>query len=328
MAERAVQPVGSGRAGAWIVVLAMLMLPGLWTCCSVSGQTALVNDGAAPATNTSLSAIQIPLIFPGMFMQGTDSAQFQTPPGGHRLDLRAPSGERIEGLFCPASVEVGIDTAHRPTVLYFYGNGQCLATSLEQVALLRRCGADVLIADYLGYGLSEGKPSEAGCYAAATALYDYAMAQPNIDHSKLVAAGWSLGAAVAIDLAARKNMAGLITLSAFTSMRDMAHLQFPSISPLLVEHPFLSRDKIRAVTCRTLMIHGRRDTLVPLTMSGELRNVAAGKPLTYLPISGAGHNDLFLVGGKQIETTIRSFLRKLDSGPIPTSQPGASSLMD
>lgn len=245
-------------------------------------------------------------------------AQYQAPPGGQRLELRTTNGQRIEALFCPASLAREADAAHRPTVIFFYGNAQWLAVALDQVDLFRRCGANVLIADYLGFGLSDGKPSEAGCYAVATALYDYAMSRPDIDHGKLIASGWSLGAAVAIDLASRKSMAGLITMSAYTSKRDMARLQFPTISPMAIEHPFLNRDKIRTITCPTLIIHGRRDTLVPFTMSQELRAVAAGKPLTYLPIDDANHNDLFLIGGKQIESAISTFLAQLANQPAST----------
>jgi len=287
--------------GFGLLTLAMLAC----FCLRATAQTAPSDDA------TSFSAAQIPLIFPGMSMQGTDEAKYDPPAGGQRLELRAPGGQRIEALFCPALTEPGDEAAHRPTVLYFYGNGQCLAAALAQVDMLRRCGANVLIADYLGYGLSDGKPSESGCYAVATALYDHAMSRKDIDRDKLVAAGWSLGAAVAIDLASRKNMSGLVTLSAYTSKRDLARRQFPHVAPEAIEHPFLSRDKIRTITCPTLIIHGRRDTLVPFAMSAELRSAAAGKPLTYLPIDEAGHNDLMSVGGEQIEAALRSFLEQV-----------------
>lgn len=295
----------------WILVLLTLMLAGGSSCRNVSGQSNAANED-------SFSSRQIPLIFPGMSTQGTPMAQYQIPEGAQRLELRAPTGERIEAIFCPASLVPGAGSTTRPTIIYSYGNAQCLAMALGQVDLLRRCGTNVLIADYLGFGLSEGKPSEAGCYAAANALYDYALTRHDIDNKRLIAAGWSLGAAVAIDLASRKSMAGLITVSAYTSKRDMARLQFPTISPNAIEHPFLNRDKIRNITCPTLIIHGRLDTLVPFSMSAELRDAAAGRPLTYLPIEGAGHNDVFAIGDKQIETAIRTFVAQLGNQPAST----------
>lgn len=269
-------------------------------CVAATAQTPSANDA-------SFSARQIPLIFPGMSMQGTDEARYELPQGAQRLALRSPAGEHIEAVFWPAET----DSARRPTILYFYGNAQCINHALKQTAVFRRSGANILIADYLGYGLSAGKPSESNCYATALALYDQAMTRKDIDRTKLVSAGWSLGAAVAIDLASRKSMAGLITLSGYTSKRDMARHQFPTISPMAIEHPFLSKDKIRTVHCPTLIIHGRRDTLVPFAMSAELRDAAAGRPLTYLPIDNAAHNDLFLLAENQIESAITTFLKQL-----------------
>lgn len=90
---------------------------------------------------------------------------------------------------------------------------------------------------------------------------------------------------------------------------------------MAIEHPFLSRDKIRSITCPTLIVHGRRDTLVPFSMSSELRTAAAGKPLTYLPIDDAGHNDLFRLGEKPIAEAMRQFLKQVNDQPGPTSQP-------
>lgn len=289
---------------------------------SLAVLAALALAGGALAAE-SFSEAQVPLIFPGMSMQGTEEARYDVPAGGERLELKSAGGERIEALFCRA---MGDRPETRPTVIWFYGNAQCLAHALGQVEMLRRCGANVLIGDYLGYGLSEGKPSEAGCYATADALYAHAMQRKDIDAKKLVAGGWSLGAAVAIDLASRKPMAGLMTFSAYTSKRDLARRQFPEVRPEAIEHPFLSLDKIRTITCPTLIVHGRRDTLVPFAMSEALREAAAGKPVEYLPIGRAGHNDLFLVGGGEIEEEVRGFLGKMtndgrnDQEPNPNDQ--------
>jgi pimeloyl-ACP methyl ester carboxylesterase len=273
---------------------------------------------AGTGAEESFSQRQIPLIFPGMQYQNTAEAQYQLPPDATPLQLRTADGVKIEAVFWPAAKTDG-NPAAMPTIIYFYGNAQCINYALAQAAVLRRCGANVLLGDYPGFGLSAGKPSESGCYAEAEALYEWASRQDGIDHGKLISAGWSLGAAVAIDLAARHDMAGLITFSAYTSKRDMARRQFPDVPPEAIEHPFLSRDKIRHITCPTLLVHGRQDTLVPFTMSTEMREAAAGKPLTYLPIDDAAHNDLFLKGGKQIEAAVRQFLAERAAGP--TSRP-------
>jgi len=282
----------------------------------------IAGSAAAQATQPTaidaFSSLQARLIFPGMITQGAAVAHYEVPRGAERVELRAPGGERIEALFCPASRG---NSTSRPTIIYFYGNGQCLAQALSEVAFMRDCGANVLAADYLGYGLSEGKPSETGCYATALALHEHASQRRDIDPAKLIACGWSLGAAVAIDLAQKKQTAGLITLSAFTSMRDVARQQFPYATPDLLEHPFLNLEKIRDIRCPTLLIHGREDTLVPFSMSAELRAASAGRPVNYLAIARAGHNDLFAVGRAPIKRAISRLVDQVSRETSSTRAP-------
>jgi pimeloyl-ACP methyl ester carboxylesterase len=92
----------------------------------------------------------------------------------------------------------------RPTVIFFYGNGACLAYMGEVFNGFRRLGMNVLVPEYPGYGMSGGKPTEKGFYAAADAGYDYLAQRPDIDHDRIDAAGWSMGSAVAVDLASRR----------------------------------------------------------------------------------------------------------------------------
>src|SRR5262249_1596054 len=59
------------------------------------------------------------------------------------------------------------ETPEAGAVLVAHGNGGNVSHRGALAADLRRTlGAGVLIFDYPGYGKSEGKPTEAGCYAA------------------------------------------------------------------------------------------------------------------------------------------------------------------
>lgn len=61
--------------------------------------------------------------------------------------------------------------------------------------LLKRMADDLQITifgfDYPGYGTATGKPSEAGCFAAASAVWDYVREQ--VPTAKIVVFGRSLG---------------------------------------------------------------------------------------------------------------------------------------
>ena len=122
----------------------------------------------------------------------------------------------------------------RPALVYFYGNAMCLAYAESEFDRFRRLGLNVLIPDYLGYGLSGGKASEIGCRETAETAYQ-ALIRAASPPSRIIAGGWSLGGAVAIDLASRRQVGGLIAFSTFTSTHDMALNICPDpIAPLVL----------------------------------------------------------------------------------------------
>jgi fermentation-respiration switch protein FrsA (DUF1100 family) len=129
--------------------------------------------------------------------------------------------------------------------------------------------------------------------------------------SQIIVGGWSLGGAVAIDLAYRQPVGGLIAFSTFTSMQDMALTLIPLPLPrFLFAHKFDSLSKMPAIICPILLGHGRRDTLAPFPMHERLAS-AARAPLTSLVIDGAEHNDFYDVGGKQLDAAITTFVGRL-----------------
>jgi hypothetical protein len=156
--------------------------------------------------------------------------------------------------------------------------------------------------------MSGGKPSEMGCYAAANAAYDYVLKRDDIDPKLIVTIGWSLGAASAIELADTRPVAGVVTVSAFTSLRDMAHQFIPWLPmSLIMRYRFDNLSKVAEISCPILIVHGTEDELVPLAMAGRLAAAAKGKATRYNVIGG-GHNDVFKVGGIALLDQISKFL--------------------
>jgi uncharacterized protein len=262
-----------------------------------------------------LDAFQTRLIFPGSTTQGTSEGAIEPPPGVELVTLQTDEGVRVVAAFGAALTERGAarpDAKHRPTLLYFYGNGMCLRWSVDtDLERFRRLGFNVLIPDYVGYGLSGGDPGEPGCYATADTCYDHLHTRHDIDPDKIVAVGRSLGGAVAIDLAARRPLAGLVTFCTFTRMVEMAHRRFRFLpARLLLRHKFDSLGKIARVTCPILFGHGSDDDFVPATMSAVLA-AAATAPVTTFTVGGANHSDFYEVGGPQILEALKTFTERV-----------------
>ena len=280
----------------------------------------LANAAAAPYRLAALYFAQTRLIFPGRRTQGQPAAAVRpAAPGVELLALDTACGQRVAALFGPAASPDGAtlpDAASRPTVLFFYGNGHYLANHhlAHLFDALRRIGVNVMVPEYVGYGLSTGDACEAGCYATADAAWRHLLSRGDVDPSRIVAAGASLGGAVAIDLASREpRVAGLITLITFSSMPDMARVVQPSM-PIwrFIRHKFESEAKMPRVACPTLIIHSTGDALVPYAMADRLA-AACGGPVSRLKIEGAGHSSVEMLegGGGAIYDAMTAFLAKV-----------------
>lgn len=264
------------------------------------------------------------VILPGAAHQGHAEAILQPNPRYELLSLKLEGGTEIAAEFGWA-----LDTEGRPiptngcrTILFFYGNGAYLARGQRLFEGLRRTGVNVLIPEYPGFGMSQGQPSESGCYAAADAAYAYLMGRSDIDGSRIIAAGHSLGGGVAIDLASRRPVAGLITLSTFTSIRDVLHADLPALvrclAPLLAARcKFDSLAKIPKVSCPILIVHGTADTLMPPQMAERLAKAATAK-VTRLSVAGADHLSVLDVSADDPWRAIARWIREIDPHKRPS----------
>ena len=222
--------------------------------------------------------------------------------------LEAADNVRIHGWFIPAE-----SATH--TVLLFHGNGGNLTDRIEKFALLHSLMLNVFAIDYRGYGRSEGRTSEAGLYADADAAYDYLCREKGTEPGTIALYGESLGGAVAVDLASRKPVGAVILESTFTSAGDMALKALPFLPPALYLRTKLdSLGKIREINAPLLIMHGTRDTTVPIEHARRLYE-RASQPKTLVEIPGVGHNDMFVVAEQVYMRSLKEFLGELREPP-------------
>lgn len=253
-------------------------------------------------------SLETKLLFPGSATQGRADSVIEPGGGFELVTLRSRDGTRLVAVFGAAIGRGGrpaANAAAAPTVLFFYGNGSCAEQMVEEFIRFRQMGANCMIPDYPGYGMSGGRPSEEGFYEAADAAYDYLMQRPGINPDRIAVAGWSMGAAVAIDLASRRKVLALETISAFTTLPQVAHTVTPWLPvSLVLRSKFDNLSKIRGITCPVVIVHGALDRVVPPEMAGQLAAAAQGVATLHM-ITGAGHNDVFTVGGDALWRDLR-----------------------
>jgi fermentation-respiration switch protein FrsA (DUF1100 family) len=219
----------------------------------------------------------------------------RTPPGeaglgaAEEIVLDTADGEKVIAWHVPPR-------GNKPVVLYFHGNGASLRYRVERFRALTADGTGLLALSYRGYGGSSGSPSETGLIADATAAYEFAAARYPAE--RIVLWGESLGSGVAVALAAERKVSRIVLESPFTSAADIgAAVYWFMPVRLLMKDQFRSDLRIGKVNVPILILHGDRDTVVPLAF-GERLYAMANEPKKIVRFRGAGHVNLDSFGAQ------------------------------
>ena len=251
-----------------------------------------------------LYLVQERLIFlPRLLPESTRHA-LRELPGVIEIEARTTDGTRLHGW-----LRHGAEEAARPgLVIYFGGNAEEVSGQVLEAGALAPWSLAAF--NYRGYGLSEGRPSEAALVADALVAHDQLAAREDIDPERIVVFGRSLGGGVAVQLAAARPVRGVVLVSPFDSLKSVGRRHYPFVPvSLLLRHPFDSVARAPDIEAPLLVLAGERDRIVPSTHSKRLFDAWRG-PKRWDLLSGADHNGIHL--HPDYWPAIREFLGSLD----------------
>jgi pimeloyl-ACP methyl ester carboxylesterase len=209
------------------------------------------------------------------------------PEGAERLAVRTPDGETLHGVYLKPVSEGG---GKRTLVLGFGGNawnGQHAAEYLHDVFP----EAHVVAFHYRGYRPSTGRPSAVALMDDAPLAFDEAVRRVRPDRT--IVTGFSVGTGVAANLSRRRELAGLILVTPFDSLKAVAKNNYPWLPvDLLFEHEFPAGRDLAGGHTPVAIIVAERDEIIPPERTAALRRQIPDL-LFDRTIVGAGHNDIY-----------------------------------
>ena len=244
-------------------------------------------------------AMQRKMLYPRDHTQQQPTAKNSVP--GLEVIMLDTSEGPVEAWFIPAAKPVssregtpseksGSDAPQRrATVIFAHGNAELIDNNVGGLMRYRAMGVNVLLVEFRGYGRSAGSPSQAAIVEDFAKAFDLIANRPDVDRRRIVYHGRSIGGGVVTALAStpRREPAALVLESPFLSVKRMANrMGFPSF---LVLDPFDNEAVIPKLECPVLIMHGKRDSIIPFADGEALGKLA--KRGTFVAYD-CDHNDL------------------------------------
>jgi len=200
------------------------------------------------------------------------------------------------------------DINNYKTILYLHGNAGSLENRIHKVNHFNDMNINFLLLAWRGFNGNAGKPTEQGLYQDAKSAVRWLMNQ-GISEENIIIYGESLGTGVATEIAQKKNFAGVILESPFTSMVAAGKSKYP-IFPikLLLKDKYESDKKIKNIMSPILVMHGEADQIVPFWMGEKIYEIANQPKYSYF----TKYDDHMMEFDENLVLALKAFIKSLN----------------
>ena len=194
-----------------------------------------------------------------------------------------------------------------PLIIYFGGNAEEVSYMIGNANQFS--GYSLLLMNYRGYGLSEGSPNEIILCRDADLIYEEMVKRGEIDKEKIIVMGRSIGSGLAVHIADKKKVCGVVLITPYDSLVSVAQKKI-RIAPvsLILRNRFESIRKAPTIKVPLLVLAARNDQVIPPCHTENLAEQWGGK-VDIKILDGADHNTIQYAD--QYWETIQKFLREI-----------------
>ena len=173
------------------------------------------------------------------------------------------------------------DIKKNKTLLFFHGNAGDLTNRVHKLNKLKDLDLNILLISWRGFSGNKGTPTEKNLYIDAEKSIEW-LNNLGVNNNKIILYGESLGTGVAVEMGKKNSFHSIILESPFTSIENAAKIYYPYLPiKLLLKDRFDSVNKIKLIKLPILILHGKKDDIVPFFMGKELFEKANSPKYSY-----------------------------------------------
>ncbi len=230
-----------------------------------------------------------------------DSPEFNGNLFFPRPDLKTPPPTAVD-IYVQAKDQVKLHVRRYPdegakfVLLYFHGNGEIASDYDDLAEIFSSLNAELIVAEYRGYGRSDGQPTLRRTLEDAHLIYQSLLEEGLLSRGCCVM-GRSLGSASAIELSSKHDaISACVIESGYADPVPLVERRGLRIEKTTDEEnsSFNNSHKIASVNCPTLIMHGEDDFLISSKEAEENFRCAGTKEKTLEILEGVGHNDMMM----------------------------------
>ena len=179
---------------------------------------------------------------------------------------------------------------NKPAILFLHGNAGQIATFAPYLFPYIREGYTVLMMEYRGFGNTRGTISQKAVVQDAASAFDWLKGR---GYPKIIVYGYSFGTAFACALTEVRQPDGLILTSPFSSLDKLVSEKPVPFAQFALKDAYRSVDYLKKYKAPLLIIHGKKDTLIPYHHSQILFDNALSQEKQIKLLDNETHTSIF-----------------------------------
>ncbi len=213
--------------------------------------------------------------------------QLRNESGLEEITISTEDGKLLHGWLLHGSET---DDIEKNIVIYFGGNAEEVSHLIDYFS--RFSDWSFALFNYRGYGKSEGQPGEKYFFQDAVRIYDEIKERIDEDDLNIVTMGRSIGAGVALHVAQNREVNGMILVSPYDRLVDVAKDAYPFLPvEILARQRFNAIKKAPDIEVPAYALVAMEDRTIRPIRSRKLLEALAGE-VFLTEIDGEDHNSV------------------------------------